>query len=76
MDTKTFIRILLARQELSVNRLAKKLECTQQSLNSRINTGRFSVEDWEKIGEAIGADIVITATFPNGEVITTKGTKK
>ena len=49
--------------------LAKKLNWTPQNLNKRLNTGKLSVEEWEQIGKALGAECQIVFRFPDGKEI-------
>ena len=69
MTTKQVIEMALAYKHMSKAELASKLGWSKQTLNARVNTGKFSVEEWEAIGAAMGATVQITFTFPDGAVI-------
>ncbi len=49
--------------------LARRLEWSPQLLNKRLNTGKFSVDEWEKIGAALGAKAKVGFLFPDGREI-------
>ena len=40
-----------------------------QLLNKRLNTGKFTVEEWERVGEALGCKVNIKFTLPDGTEI-------
>ena len=54
---------------VSNSELARRLGWSPQLLNKRLNTGKFIVEEWEKIGEALGAKARIGFNFPDGREI-------
>lgn len=47
--------------------LARELGWSPQLLNKRLNTGKFSVEEWELIAKALGAKLNLGFTFPDGK---------
>ena len=49
--------------------LARRLDWSPQLLNKRLNTGKFTVEEWEKIGEALGATAKVGFVFQDGREI-------
>lgn len=69
MTARQVIEMALAYKGMSNSELARKLEWSPQLLNKRLNTGKFTVEEWEKIGEAIGATTKIVFRFPDGTEI-------
>lgn len=69
MTAKQIIKMACAYKHITNAELARKLEWSPQLLNKRLNTGKFTVEEWEKIGDAIGAKFKITFTFPDGTEI-------
>ena len=69
MTTKQLIEMAIGYAGITKADLARKLGWSPQTLSNRINTGKFSVEEWEQIGEAIGASTQITFTFPDGKTI-------
>jgi len=54
---------------VSNSELARRLGWSPQLLNKRLNTGKFTVEEWEKIGEALGATTRVKFKFPDGTEI-------
>lgn len=69
MTTKQIIEMALAYKGMSKVELADKLGWSRQTLNSRVNTGKFSAEEWEAFGKALEASVQITFTFPDGTVV-------
>lgn len=69
MTARQIIEMALAYCGLSNSELARRLGWSPQLLNKRLNTGKFSVEEWERIGEAIGAETKIVFRFPDGREI-------
>lgn len=69
MTARQVIEMALSYCGITNSELARRLGWSPQLLNKRLNTGKFSVEEWEQIGKAIGADAQITFTFPDGKVI-------
>ena len=69
MTAKQVIEMALAYCGIPNAELARRLDWSPQLLNKRMNTGKFSVEEWEKIGEALGAKTKISFKFPDGTEI-------
>lgn len=69
MTVKQLIDMALAYKGMSKSDLARLLGWSPQLLNKRINTGKLSLEEWQKIGEAIGATAKISFLFPDGKEI-------
>lgn len=69
MTARQVVEMALAYCGLSNAELARRLDWSPQLLNKRLNTGKFSVEEWEQIGKALGAETKITFKFPDGTVI-------
>lgn len=53
----------------SNSELARRLGWSPQLLNKRINTGKFSVEEWQQIAAALGAKARVGFVFPDGKEI-------
>lgn len=66
MTARQVIEMALAYKGISNSELARRLEWSPQLLNKRLNTGKFTVEEWEEIGNAIGAMVKIVFRFPDG----------
>lgn len=69
MTARQIVEMALAYKGMSNADLARKLEWSPQLLNKRLNTGKFTVEEWKMIGEAIGAEASIVFRFEDGKVI-------
>lgn len=69
MTARQIIEMALAYSRMANSELARRLEWSPQLLNKRLNTGKFTVEEWIKIGEALGAKTNISFTFPDGKEI-------
>lgn len=69
MTARQIIEMALSYCRLTNSELARRLGWSPQLLNKRLNTGKFSVEEWEQIGESIGAKAQISFIFPDGKTI-------
>lgn len=69
MTARQLIEMALVYASLSKTELAARLDWSPQLLNKRLNTGKFSVEEWEQIGKAIGADCTVVFKFPDGKEV-------
>lgn len=69
MTTKQLIDMALGYVGISKAELAARLGWSPQTLSNRINTGKFTVEEWAAIGNAIGAKVRVTFDFPDGQHI-------
>lgn len=69
MDIPTKIKMAEAYAKVSEADLARRLGKTPQAFGQRMKTGKFSSEDLESIAAALGAEVKITFTFPDGTVI-------
>ena len=69
MTARQIIEMALAYKRMGKAELAGKLGWSAQLLNKRLNTGKFSVEEWQAFGEAMGGTVQITFTFPDGTVV-------
>ena len=54
---------------ISQAELARKLNMSPQLLNNRLKTGKFSLEEWERIAAALGASLSVEFVFPDGGTI-------
>lgn len=66
MTARKIIEMALAYCGISNSELARRLDWSPQLLNKRLNTGKFTVEEWQKIGEVLGANTKIGFVFPDG----------
>ena len=69
MTTKQLIEMACAYAGKTKAELARELGWSPQTLSNRINTGKFSVEEWEVIANAMGASFRIGFVFPDGKEI-------
>ena len=69
MTVKQLIDMACVYAGISKADLARNAGWSPQTLSNRINTGKFSMEDWEKIGNALGAKVKVVIEFPDGKII-------
>lgn len=69
MTARKIIEMALAYVGITNSELARRLGWSPQLLNKRLNTGKFTVEEWQEIGSALGATAQIVFTFPDGKEI-------
>lgn len=69
MTARQIIEMAVAYCGITNAELARRLDWSPQLLNKRLNTGKFSVDEWEKIGNALGATSKIGFVFPDGREI-------
>ncbi len=69
MTARQIIEMGIAYSGISNAELARRLGWSPQLLNKRLNTGKFTVEEWETIGKALGATTKISFVFPDGKEI-------
>ncbi len=69
MTVKQLIDMGTSYAGISNAELARRLGWTPQILFNRMKTGKFSVEDWEKIAEAPRAEFYMGFRFPDGREI-------
>ena len=69
MTAKQLIEMACAYVGMSKADLARKLGWSPQTLSNRLNTEKFTIEEWQNIGEALGATAQISFIFPDGKEI-------
>lgn len=69
MTARQIIEMALAYKRMDKAELASKLGWSPQLLNKRLNTGKFSVEEWQAIGAAMEAPVQINFCFPDGQTV-------
>lgn len=67
MTARQVIEMAVAYAGISNSELARRLDWSPQLLNKRLNTGKFTVEEWTQIGEALGAKARVGFDFPTGK---------
>ena len=66
MTAKQIIEMGAAYAGITKRELARRLDWSPQLLHKRITTGKLSVEEWQQIGEALGATARVGFVFPDG----------
>ncbi len=66
MTAKQIIEMALAYKGMNKTQLASKLGWTKQLFAARLETGKFSVDEWEAIGKAMECEVEIAFIFPDG----------
>lgn len=69
MTARQIIEMATGYCGISNSELARRLGWSPQLLNKRLNTGKFTVEEWEKIANALGAVARIGFKFSDGKEI-------
>ena len=69
MTARQIIEMGVAYCGITNSELARRLGWSPQLLNKRLNTGKFTVEEWEKIANALGAEARVGFLFPGGKEI-------
>lgn len=69
MTAKQIVEMAVAYCGITNSELARRLEWSPQLLNKRLNTGKLTVDEWHKIGDALGAKTRIGFIFPDGREI-------
>ena len=63
------IKMALAYKGTSEAALARELETTPQAFSQRMKTGKFSLEELEKMASILGATYISAFEFPDGTKI-------
>lgn len=69
MNAKSKIKAACAAAGVPMSELAARLDMSPQSLNQRAKVGRFTLEEWEQIAKALGAEWVGQFVFEGGVII-------
>ena len=69
MDTSKKIKLALAYLGISEAELARRVGATPQAFNQRMNTGKWSDDDLNKIAGALGCEIAVEFRFPDGTTL-------
>ena len=69
MTARQIIEMAVAYKGISNSELARRLGWSPQLLNKRLNTGKFTVDEWSAIGDALGAKPRVGFVFPDGKEI-------
>lgn len=66
MNAKQKIQAAIAYKGITQAELAKMLGMSAQVFSKRISTGKFTLQEWEKIAEVLGAKFEAAFVFPDG----------
>ncbi len=69
MTVNEQIKILCIRSGISLAELSRKIGLTPQSLNGKMKRGKFTVNDLEKMAEAVDCSFERYFILPTGEKI-------
>lgn len=69
MDVNQKIRTVCLLQGVTITELAKKLGVSQPTLTNRLKTGKFSIEDYERIAKALDVEFHLHFDLPDGTKI-------
>ena len=69
MTARQIIEMGVAYSQITNAELARRLGWSPQLLNKRMNTGKFTVDEWGQIANALGAMPKIGFVFPDGREI-------
>ena len=70
MTSKQLIEMGLAYAGMSQAQLAEKLGTTRQAFNNKLaRDSGFTLDEWTKIAEAMGATFQIGFKFPDGKIV-------
>lgn len=69
MTNSKKIKLALAYAGMSESELARRLGTSPQAFNQRMKTDKFSCEEMERIGVAVGAEYSAKFSFPDGTEI-------
>ena len=70
MECKQLVKIATATAGITQAELAARLGWSPQLLNNRLKTGKFTLDEWQRIAAALGADLLIGFHFPDGKQVT------
>lgn len=70
MECRQFIKIALATAGITAAELAARLGWSPQTMSNRLITGKFTIDEWQRIAVALGADFLIGFKFPDGKSVT------
>lgn len=69
MTAKQLVDMAVAYCGITNAELARRLGWSPQLLNKRLNTGKFTLDEWHAIAEAMGAQSRIIFSFSDGTEI-------
>ena len=70
MECKQFVKIATATAGITQAELAARLEWSPQTMSNRLITGKFTLDEWQRIAAALGAELLMGFQFPDGKTVT------
>ena len=70
MECKQFVKIATATAGITQAELAARLGWSPQTMSNRLITGKFTLDEWQRIAGALGADFLVGFQFPDGKSVT------
>lgn len=69
MTARQIIEMAVKYAGITNAELARRLDWSPQLLNKRLNTGKFTVDEWNIIAKALGAELRLSFKFPDGREV-------
>ena len=69
MTAKQLVAAAASYAGISRAEVARRLGTTPQQLDSKLKIGKISLDEWDRIMNAIGAEFSVTVKFPDGREI-------
>ena len=69
MTARQIIEMAVKYAGITNAELARRLDWSPQLLNKRLNTGKFTVDEWDIIAKALGAELRLSFKFPDGREV-------
>ena len=63
------VRLIMSRHKITMGQLADKTGQTRQNLSNKMTRGNFTEKDIESIAQALGCEVNIVFTLPDGDTI-------
>ena len=54
---------------ITVTELGKQMGMSQQSISNRVKTGKFTIEEYQRMAQIMGAKFTFQFEFPDGTII-------
>lgn len=69
MNVSEKIRVLAATNNISIAEIARRLNTSPQSFNGKLRRESFTINDLEKIADAVGVELEYNFKFKNGKKV-------
>lgn len=66
MTIQEQVKMAAVYSNITLTEIAKKVGMSPQSFSNRMKTGKFTRQELEKIGSALGAEYISCFRFPDG----------